>query len=144
MDFEVQGLDELMNSLEKLAGENTLKSCLDSCLRSIAQDVKSYASTRMARSSDVSKSGRRGSRTYQHSADNIPVSRITNKKGYSSVTVGWEKADNSPYFYVKFTEYGTSKMRPRPVLSICKEQFENKFVGNVRNKVEDKIESILR
>ena len=38
IEFEIEGLDELMNEFEKLANEETLKSCLDSCLKSIAQE----------------------------------------------------------------------------------------------------------
>ena len=143
IEFEIEGLDELMNEFEKLASEEALKSCLDSCLKSIAQEVKSYASTRMARSADVTRSGRIGSRTYQHSADNIPISKIKKRKGYSQVTIGWDKTDTSPYFYVKFTEYGTSKIRPRPVLSVCKTQFEDKFTADVRTEIETKIANIM-
>ena len=142
--FEVEGLNELMNKFEKLAGKEELKNSLNKCLKNIAQEVKSYASAKMARSSNPAKSGRIGSRTYQHSADNIPVSKITNKNGNAQVSIGWDKTDTSPYFYVKFTEYGTSKMRPRPVLSICKTQFEDKFTADVRTEIETKIANIMR
>ena len=35
-------------------------------------------------------------------------------------------------------------MPPRPVLSICKEQFGDKFTSNVRQEVIRKIEDIMR
>ena len=104
VDMEFEGLDKLMDSLEQLAGKDTLQDCLNKCLRDIAQQVKSYASVKMARSNDVSKSGRVGSRTFKHAADNIPTSNIKNKNGVAQVSIGWEKVDNSPYFYEKFVE----------------------------------------
>lgn len=144
IEFEVEGVDELMNKFEKLAGEECLKECLNKCLKSIAQEVKSYASSKMARSNDAAKSGRIGSRTYQHAADNIPISKIKKGKGYAKITIGWDNTDTSPFFYEKFVEYGTSKMKPRPVLSVCKEKYEDKFTADVKTELETKIMNLMR
>ncbi|MNO08216.1 hypothetical protein D3C81_2307560 [compost metagenome] len=38
---------------------------------------------------------------------------IKKVKGNLQIVIGWEKSDNSPYFYMKFIEFGTSKQPPK-------------------------------
>ena len=142
IEFEVQGLDELMANFEKLAGEEYLKEALDKVLRNIAQEVKGFANVKMHRSKDVTKSGRKGSRTYEHAADNIPV-KISGKNGYYKADIGWLKSDTSPYFYEKFEEYGTSKHAPHPTFSVCKEKYQDKFKENLRRELLRDIKQII-
>ncbi|EOA3902518.1 HK97-gp10 family putative phage morphogenesis protein [Bacillus cytotoxicus] len=52
-------------------------------------------------------------RTGQHGADNAKISGVKTKNGVKYVNVGWLKSDNSPFFYMKFQNWGTSKM-PNP------------------------------
>lgn len=58
------------------------------------------------------KSGRRGSRTGQHAADNVPEKGTTQSGNYGEV-IGWEKSDTSPFFYMKFHEWGTTMHKPK-------------------------------
>ena len=46
----------------------------------------------------------------------LKVSKVTKEKGIKIVKIGISKADNSEAFYLKFHEYGTSKMSARPFM----------------------------
>ena len=77
----------------------------------------------MARSADNSKSGRNGYRPPGHARDNIPK-KVTTKKG----EVGWElNGDAQNWFYMKFVEWGTSKMPPRDFLNNTKSECESEY-----------------
>ena len=66
----------------------------------------------MPKSADNSTSGRTGYRPPGHAADNIPKN-VTAKKA----EVGWQlNGDAENCFYMKFVEWGTSKMPPRDFL----------------------------
>lgn len=52
-------------------------------------------------------------RTGTHARDEVLLGKIKAKNGVKSINVGWEKDDNSPHFYMKFQNWGTSKM-PHP------------------------------
>ncbi|WP_349398922.1 HK97-gp10 family putative phage morphogenesis protein, partial [Clostridium perfringens] len=64
------------------------------------------------KSRDNSKSGRKGSRPSGHAADNIPQPKFKKIKGRQYVIVGWDKSDNSKYWYMKIEEWGSSQRPP--------------------------------
>lgn len=51
-----------------------------------------------------------------HAKKYLKVSKVTKEKGVKVVKVGINKGDNSEAFYLKFHEYGTSKMVARPFM----------------------------
>lgn len=51
-----------------------------------------------------------------HAKKYLKVSKVTKEKGIKVVKVGISKGDNSEAFYLKFHEYGTSKMAARPFM----------------------------
>lgn len=110
--MEFEGLTDLIKECEKLGTPRELEEAERKALKRCGDLAKAEVTGKMARSSDVSKSGRRGSRTFQHSADNVPM-KIKKIGGGLSIVIGWDKGDNSPYFYNKFIEFGTSKMPPQ-------------------------------
>ena len=73
------------------------------------------------------ESGRKGSRTGQHMADVIPLSGVKNKNNNQIISVGWTKSDNSPYFYAKFVEWGTSEQKANPFLFNASRQHEQEL-----------------
>ena len=87
------------------------------------------------KSKDHSKSGRwikkQGFKQYsgQHAADSIPVSKTKNTANGPAADVGWKKSDNSEFFYVKFVEWGTSKMPPRGFIKKTIAQCEPVYQG---------------
>ena len=81
----------------------------------------------MPRSKDVSKSGREGSRTFIHSADAVPITGVRRNKGKLYTLVGWDKGDNSPYFYTKFNEWGTSTRPPTPIFLLVSQEINKEL-----------------
>lgn len=51
-----------------------------------------------------------------HAKKYLKISKVTKEKGIKVVKVGISKGDNSEAFYLKFHEYGTSKMPARPFM----------------------------
>lgn len=58
-----------------------------------------------------------------HAKRYLKVSKVSIEKGIKVVKVGISKGDNSEAFYLKFHEYGTSKMVAKPFM---RPAFENK------------------
>ncbi len=108
MDFS--SFEETMKKVEKLASEAELEEMDRKIVEKTGKVAKEAAVSNVrsrAYSKDPSLSGRKGSRTGQHAGDNIPHTR-SRAGGYYKELIGWEKTDNSPYFYMKFHEFGTS------------------------------------
>lgn len=51
-----------------------------------------------------------------HAKKYLKVSKVSKEKGIKVVKIGISKGDNSEAFYLKFHEYGTSKMAARPFM----------------------------
>lgn len=51
-----------------------------------------------------------------HAKKFLKISKVSKEKGIKVVKVGISKGDNSEAFYLKFHEYGTSKMVARPFM----------------------------
>ena len=60
-------------------------------------------------------------------ADVIPLSGVKNKNNNQIISVGWTKSDNSPYFYAKFVEWGTSEQKANPFLFNASRQHEQEL-----------------
>lgn len=112
MDFS--GFDDVRKSLERLATDSELQSINKKIVKKVGKVAQEKASENIKKdlySKDPMKSGRKGSRTGQHAADNVPITSSTKGGEYGQV-IGWEQADISPYFYMKFHEWGTSGSKP--------------------------------
>lgn len=136
---------QLEAELLKLSGEDGIKDVTEQTLVQLAQEIKEFCKSRMAVSKDNSKSGRKGNRPKGHARDNIPVSKLKSVKGkdFSYIVVGWEKADNSPYYYESFQEFGTTKMPPRPVFSIAKNIYSRKLDELYKKNLEEKLKRCI-
>ncbi|WP_207752935.1 HK97-gp10 family putative phage morphogenesis protein [Clostridium yunnanense] len=111
VSIEVTGLKELIKQVEQLATSRELEEADKKALKRCGDLAKTEVQKIMPKSQDVSKSGRKGSRTFKHAADNIPI-KLKKVDGQLTVIVGWEKGSNDAYFYSKFVEFGSSKMPP--------------------------------
>lgn len=113
ISMKFDGLEELQQKFETLASDKEAitveKKIVTKCRDHAAERMKG----KVPRSGNNAKSGKKGYRPSGHAADNVPVSNIRTAGGRPTATVGWEKADNSEYFYVKFVEWGTYRMQPR-------------------------------
>ncbi|PVE17650.1 hypothetical protein DDA98_03415 [Clostridium perfringens] len=143
-EIEFEGLDELIKTCESLVTENQLENTDKKVLKECGDLAYKTVKSLIHKSKDNSKSGRKGSRPNGHALDNIPKPKISKKKGKLQCIVGWEKSDNTPYFYMKMEEWGTSKRPPHHsfgvVNKLLRKQYSNialKHYEKLVKKLED-------
>lgn len=142
MIIKFEGLEELIKEVESVASESIIEKTNANILKECGKKAQRTAKSKMPKSNDPMKSGRKGSRTGKHSGDNVPLSGVKNKNGYQSIVAGWEKSDNSPYFYVKFIEWGTSKIKPKAFMERSKQELEGYFSKVAQNEYENLISKL--
>ncbi len=142
MIIKFVGIEELIKEVEKVASNKELEKINANILRKCGKKAQSVVKTKMPKSDNPMHSGRKGSRTGKHSADEVPLSGVKNKKGYQSIVVGWDKDDNSPYFYTKFTEWGTSKIKPLAYMEKTKEELQEYFSNIAQEEYENLISKL--
>ena len=122
-DLEFKGFEELTAKLVE-KGKN-ISRIENKALKESAKVLLDEIKRRAPRSQNLRKnpkSGKHTWRTGEHAADNISISRVnTDKYGNKNVFVGVEKGDTSPYFYMKFLEWGTSTIMATPFVLPAKE-----------------------
>lgn len=132
IEMEFEGLDELIKKVESLSTEEqvegTNKKILKQCGDLAYQTVKPL----IHKSKDNSKSGpqHKGSPRLVppgHARDNVPKPKLKKKRGRPYVIVGWEKTDNSPYFYMKMEEWGTSQRPPHHAFGLVNEMLGKQY-----------------
>lgn len=112
IDFDFRELKTLQKQLEGLATQKEIEKADTKAFKRIEKIIVSELKSVLPTSEDVSKSGRKGSRTFTHSKDNIPVA-IKKVDGRKELIVGWAKGDNTSFYYMKFVEFGSSKTPPK-------------------------------
>lgn len=103
------GFDRLVSELEQmgLRGEKIE----DKALAAGGEPIRKAIAERAPRSDSPKKPSKSEPwRTGQHGADHIKVTKAKLEGGIKTVKIGIDKADRSPWFYLKFHEWGTSKM----------------------------------
>ena len=113
--MEFTGLNETQREIEKLSTESEIKALNKKIVKragEIGQQEAKSQIRKKAYSKNPMKSGRKGSRTGQHAADNVPKKASTQSGNYGEL-IGWDRGDVSPFFYMKFHEWGTSIHRPK-------------------------------
>jgi HK97 gp10 family phage protein len=103
MSFELTGINELIEELERRG--NNVEQIKTQALMQGAEIIKESMKQKCPRSTQQG----------QHLADNIIVSDLKEDiPGKPFVEVGPKKSDNNEFFYGKFLEWGTVKMRAQP------------------------------
>ena len=113
--MEFTGLNESQREIEKLSTESEIKALNKKIVKragEIGQQEAKSQIRKKAYSKNPMKSGRKGSRTGQHAADNVPKKASTQSGNYGEL-IGWDRGDVSPFFYMKFHEWGTSIHKPK-------------------------------
>ena len=113
--MEFTGLNETQREIEKLSTESEIKALNKKIVKragEIGQQEAKSQIRKKAYSKNPMKSGRKGSRTGQHAADNVPKKASTQSGNYGEL-IGWDRGDVSPFFYMKFHEWGTSIHKPK-------------------------------
>ncbi len=131
------GLDELMKACEECASEAELAKTNRKIVEKSTEIVKSAMQKRIPVSADNAKSGREGSRPGGHARPNVPVSGIKISGTEASAEVGWKLSDTSEYFYMKFVNWGTTKMPPREFVKSAIDEVEGEITEIARAKYEE-------
>ena len=120
MDFD--GLDAIvkdLNQMSKILNSSIIDDALEEAIQPAYETAKKTAPR--------NKKGHIGKYGNGHMADNIPL-KLVIENGMKSIEYGWEKSDNSDYFYAKFVEWGTSNNK------YPKQPFINKSMSKNKNK----------
>lgn len=102
-DMEVKGMDELIERIKEMGPKSS--KIQNQALRKAAEPILEDAVSTKA-FKDRSGDGREG----------IKIGRPKSKGDTKYILVGIDKSDVSEIFYMKFIEYGTSKLPARPFL----------------------------
>ena len=120
MDFD--GLDAIvkdLNQMSKILNSSIIDDALEEAIQPAYETAKKTAPR--------NKKGHIGKYGNGHMADNIPLKLVT-ENGLKTIEYGWEKSDNSDYYYAKFVEWGTSNNK------YPKQPFINKSMSKNKNK----------
>ena len=102
--IELTGIDELLNNLKRMGKK--VDDVAPRALRAGAEPIRQAASDNAPY--DATHAG-------FHLKDNIMISDVQkDSKGEPYVEVGPQRGDNNHFFYGKFHEFGTSKMKANP------------------------------
>jgi HK97 gp10 family phage protein len=112
---ELQGVDEYLADLRRRLGsasDRLEKKGLVKAGGIIQEEMRSRAPRSASPRQPAPKT--QMWRTGQHAADGIKLSRLIRKEGQKYILIGIQPGDNSKYFYLKFFEFGTSKLSAEP------------------------------
>ncbi|MDU7904684.1 MAG: hypothetical protein E7J33_03875, partial [Peptostreptococcaceae bacterium] len=73
-----------------------------------------------------------------HASDNVPPPKFRTKKWEKYIVVGWEKSDNSNYYYMKMEEWGTSQRPPHHSFGLVNKMLDKQY-DNIATKEYDKL-----
>ncbi|MFR4164209.1 MAG: HK97-gp10 family putative phage morphogenesis protein [Paraclostridium sordellii] len=127
IEMEFGGLDELIKIVDSLATETQVESINKKILKECGELAYQTVKPLIHESKDNSTSGRNGSRPNGHARDNVPKPKLRKKRGRIYEVVGWEKTDNSPYYYMKMEEWGTSQRPPHHSFGLVNKMLKKKY-----------------
>ncbi|ERI10894.1 phage protein, HK97 gp10 family [Aneurinibacillus aneurinilyticus ATCC 12856] len=129
-------MEQLLNKLQSLG--NRAKTVENQAVKAGAEILRNEIAARTPRSSSPRQpdSSSQSWRTGQHAADNIKISGVKQKDGAKIIEVGIQKGDRSHYFYLKFLEWGTTK--------ISAQHFMASAVAEKRTEATRKVHEIIK
>lgn len=126
IDMNFDSFDKILKEVEKLATSTEIDEVAEKIVNEEAEIAKNEVSNRFPKSKDNKKSGKRGYRPSGHFKDNVPKSKIKKKEDFIYIVIG-EENDDGEYFYTKFPEWGTSKIKPALVFAKVREQIQKEL-----------------
>lgn len=146
--IEFTGLDKLIKQLEELADDKEIRKTNKKIFRRAVDYAKPKMQAHIPRSADNSKSGKKGYRPDGHAADNVPTEATT-----THGIVGWEILGDSSsgsqrnagnWFYLKFVEWGTSRMPPQDFLQNTRRESESGWSSIADNEYQKLLDEKLK
>lgn len=116
IEMEFQGMDELVKALEKCATDTEIRNLNKNIVTKAQPIIENEMANAMPKSSKQELSGRGfGTKSHPsgHASGAIPLTKVKTSGTRAEADVGWTKADNSEYFYVKFINWGTVYRPPQ-------------------------------
>ncbi|OUB70112.1 hypothetical protein BK744_21385 [Bacillus thuringiensis serovar zhaodongensis] len=111
-ELEVFGIEEWIRDLEQLGQD--VPQITKQSLQAGAKVFKKNLERNSPVGPEVQKPTPKQSwRDGKHAKDAINIGKVVKKGSSYSIEIGWDKADNSPHYYMKFQNWGTSK-KPNP------------------------------
>lgn len=147
--MEFEGLDELIKSVETLSNETKLEEVNNKILIKCGDLAYKTVLPLIHKSKEHSKSGSQHKGKVRlvpqgHAVDNVPKPKIIKKGNRKYVIVGWEKSDNSPFFYMKMEEWGTSKRPPHHSFGTVNKILNRQYNEIAQKEYEDLIKILER
>lgn len=120
LDFdELDAIVKDLNQMAKILDSSMIDDALEEAIQPAYETARKTAPR--------NKKGHIGKYGNGHMADNIPL-KLVRENGLRTIEYGWEKSDNSDYYYAKFVEWGTSNNK------YPKQPFINKSMSKNKNK----------
>jgi len=118
-----EGFENLYAKIKEMGNkaEAVIDTALDKAIEPIYQEVKRLA--------PYDSSGHKRKYGEGHLKDEIPKNKVTKSGTEHSISVGWEKSDDSKHYYAKFLEWGrsdTSRYRKQPFMQPGYQRKKNK------------------
>ena len=120
-DIELQGMQELLDSLTALGKKGSRIE--NKALKAAAKPILDAA---IANTPVLSGAGKAG----------LKISRVKTKGDTKTVLIGIGKGDISEIFYMKFLEFGTSKMSARPFLQPAYESKKSEAIRILKEEFQ--------
>ncbi len=121
VEVEVKGMDELMRELDRLS-DRASGRVQNAALRAAAEPILEDAVRNAPEDTGKGKQG-------------LKISRPRKQRAERYVLVGIGRGDNSEIFYMKFHEFGTSKMKARPFLGPAYEKNKKRVLDIIRGEL---------
>lgn len=129
-EVKLEGFDQLLENIQQLGDRASRVE--NQALRAGALKLQKAIAIRAPRSNESN----------DHAADHIGISKVKLTNGIKTVSVGVERTDNSKYFYMKFIEYGTSKMVARPFMAPAAAESQKDIVDAMANVLKGAITGV--
>lgn len=129
--LEFLGGEELVKRLKRIANQaNRLEN---SALRGGAKIINDEIVSRAPRSDEprLPRAKKNLWRTGKHAADILKVGNVRRIQGGKAIYAGLLKGDTSKAFYLKFHEWGTSKLPARPFMEPAAMEKESEAIAEV-------------
>ena len=129
--LELEGMEELVESYWNMSKE-TDKSIVNA-LELVGDDFKKDVVPKIRRSEIIRKPSETTNtwRTGEHAADHITRSKALGKDGNRFVLIGISRGNTSKWFYLKFLEYGTSKMAAQAPFGTTLAEGQQKYYDKI-------------